>query len=361
MGIGLGIGGNQLRQGREVPESSEELGRASQQDGSKVSHPNATAGTHERLANEHRAYDSVQEFLADTEPGRVGRRAMWLLSADAMELAAIFEHLKSNRRAISWVMVDVLLRRWTALDPEAALAAAEGTEWVRKVWKWWGMNDPDAMLKADAAPPDAVELLLNGIALEDPDYAFKLIEENPSHGSVNVLLAIQTGLRRIDPERALLFSRNWVGAEDGPAIDWARKDAAAVISWYAKNANGREPSYQYRKLVKEIATSDPEEARRLAESLPPGAYRRDLMLAYGETVAAKNPGEALAIAREESSPRIKRGLLTQVGRELAKTDPESSLELLRELVDDVGLIYRRPLRHGSSASGADKPAPGTDE
>lgn len=294
-----------------------------------------------------------------TQPGRYGLIAMNVARADVNELAGLWETLcKQTPR--DWPSAELVMLRWTALDPAGALAAAEknGDQAGDQAcaWRAWARHAPDAALAAARSSEfkPALSYVLLAIAKSNPDRAHALIAEFPNQGTA-FYSALAAGLCAEERfEEAMEMERKSSSMSSETLRAWAAKDPEAALHWLQENSLGAN-GLREKMLFDALLFHHPEKAQALLESLPPGSLRYRFQEAQINSLAASDPERATELARAEVSPSRKAALLASVGRALVDSDPIKALELLREIssaaeIKDSAMISRHP--GGSTSTGS---------
>ena len=245
------------------------------------------------------------------------------------------------------------VERWARENPLAAFAYAQGLppsgqrQSLREtVALAYGARDPDAALAwARSLQPtsrDVMSAVLAGIARADPMRAIDHMEaEGPSGdpylgGAFRLVVgALQnTATPRVPPaaiaDRLLAIDG---GQRDNIAsmfLDyWANQDIDAALDWLLVNIE-RVPDRAYSQLAQRLAESDPSEALRRANRLPP--ERRDEWIRGAVvSMARRDPAGAVQWVAEFRGQSVYDTTATAVIQAAAYANPEQALTLFDSL------------------------------
>ncbi|WP_367872043.1 hypothetical protein [Luteolibacter sp. Populi] len=276
-----------------------------------------------------RSTDTIPDLLAADHGSFAGRFSLWLIDASAEDIAAFWHDYRDRKppEADHWSTV-VMFRRWTQLDPEAAMAAAkrDGAEEAAI----WGraMHDPKAVLPAK---PDFTNRLDNtavyAVMRFNPDLALKMIEEDPTLISETDPDKLANEIAGDDPEKAMTFLlENGQPHLTEPLQRWTRDDPEGALAWMRLRWGMPRMRDDFLSM---LSHEHPGMAGEMAADLPEGAMKRDLQqLAFRELLGS-DPAAALAAARANPVPQPEQ--FAACARAMVGSDPQAALGLMIEL------------------------------
>ncbi|HWB02488.1 MAG TPA: hypothetical protein VG796_05640 [Verrucomicrobiales bacterium] len=200
--------------------------------------------------------------------------------ADCARAAELIDSAPPNLRH---TLTNIIFRRWAALDPAAALRAADGLKtWqsqrrgAETVLKIWAQQDAVAALKAaTSAPPGfvrdrGVSYILYTLAKDDPVRGLELLSHLPK------------------PDHAAFYQvlNAWAAKEPRPAWEWLKSQSDPVRREQAARA----------VLSGMAANGQHKEALTLAEQQPEGRTRLQMISGVMEAWIRKDPTAALSNA-----------------------------------------------------------------
>ncbi len=274
--------------------------------------------------------DSVADLIADRSETQHGRVERWLLPASAAEIAELWrgvadENFESN------TLHELIMARWTAPDPQGAVAASRGSRRELIPWRYWGKADPEgAMAAAAGEPVEAGASVLRGIGEVDSALAVGLLEGHPGVSHYSAIDGITRGLSQTDLQSAVEFARRPSREGDAPLTQWAERDPDALLAWMTKNELGVRLSYGGRDALFALARKHPHRIEELTDSLPSGGVRAGLLVAGIRQLAKVDYEAAAALVERARGMGMGSTLYAELGRALVHQDLDRSLELLRD-------------------------------
>ena len=177
----------------------------------------------------------------------------------------------------------ILLGQWIPSDPTGALEKSAETHLDLYSWQLFGeQKGAEAWKEKGPLKWKQSESLLAGIAMTDPQFVIKLIEQNPRLSSWEILSGILDGLAKTDPIKALDFEISRGRAYPWGALDrsfdyydglakWARESPDKDFNWVWQN---QDLHWHLSFLISEIARSKPQLIRNAIDQLPTGATKK---------------------------------------------------------------------------------------
>ena len=268
-------------------------------------------------------------------PERFGDVSVWVSEASASEVATLWDML-ANETPPDFSMVEILLRRWTALEPEEAVRVANLTGHSGQAWSAWALNDPEKALAAARASrrQRSVEWVIKGIAEQDPDRALALIEKDPALAGF-ALGSVTTQLAKLGRyERALDIKLHYgiTSATDELKL-WAKEDPQAALRWCLKHPYDTGGKANRQAIFECFLTDYPDHANELRSIIKDPA----IQLEFGEQCLAKllekDRQSAIDFVLNHSDPKTRHALATSLGTRLVGSDWQLAADIYRELVD----------------------------
>lgn len=251
--------------------------------------PNATTPTASTPA-------SLRDILAQKDPMRRIQSLLDFVSRIPRDgIAAAISELQQG--APEWdretkMIIHLLLTRWAAEDPDAAIAS---------------LNTIEASKRGEYASS-----ILASIAANDPKRAAAWLDD-PANALVDFPLI----------GHILAGS---VGKE------WVRQDPDAALAWAATLPENQRAG-AYFGILGTLAASDPAKSADIAASLPSGSDKNKLLADIGTAWARRSPDEALAWATSLEGPERTTAMRGALGS-WATTNPAKAAEYIQSLPPD---------------------------
>lgn len=265
------------------------------------------------------------------------RLALWLLDAGPSDMQEFWADY-SNREDRTNDLNDLVFINWTRVDPEAAIAAAEGTEFAKYPWWAWACHEPQKALKEVLARyqgqenQEPIGNVMWGLGEFHPAWLREHIDELPEKWMKD--RALSGYIKWADTESPresidFLKSRGWnihpktlaaLGMEDpGEAyrialelkgdeknyhysdlpdqlIDsLASQDPALLDQLLAQTKSPQERMKIQLKQFEQLLKTDPAAAEEKAKQLPAGWAREDQLSSLAKSYLAENPAKALEL------------------------------------------------------------------
>lgn len=290
--------------------------------------------------------DTLESLLATPDHRVYARLAVWLMDANAEDIAAYWDayHPRESR---SIEVGELIFMHWTRLDPLGALAATEGTPDEGFAWWAWGGHDPAAALaRAHSHRPDHLARVVAGIGEIRGRWARENFDLIPEANRWFFAANLTARDNAADPEEILDFLRErnlsnpnfnfdsrmfraLVRRDPWRALEWLDRHGPAV----ALSRGGLEQ--MTNGFVRVLIDSQPELLEQIAAQSRSPHVRRRIEDALFARQAGEDPHAALAIVREERAPRTAATRLAAVGSEVVHRDPELALEVFGEMFERV--------------------------
>jgi hypothetical protein len=280
---------------------------------------------------------------------------------DFAKLIDVLNALPGHREASDHLLlpvVDIVFRRWAAIDPHAAsLAAArlanrgQQHDALRTVVAAWTQKEGIATLEKLRALP-------NGLArVYGPDLVFdQLAKDNPEQA---LELARESGNKDIANGKFRTIFQNWLERDSDAAISWMQRTigveesarrveliaAISVLGWHDPRRawelvtqlppeSGVRRSTQNDVLSKWM-NDDPDGAVAAVLSIPNASDRGELIRNLGMNSTLRNPSPAEAVLAKLSDPadrqHFQSGLATGIVRSGADADFPRAAQIASEL------------------------------
>jgi hypothetical protein len=239
---------------------------------------------------------SLRDILAQKDPMRRIQSLMDYVSHIPRDgIAAAISELQQG--SPEWdretkMIIHLLLTRWAAEDPDAAIAS---------------LNTIEASKRGEYASS-----ILASIAANDPKRAAAWLDD-PSNTLVDFPLI----------GHILAGS---VGKE------WVRQDPDAALAWAATLPQSQRAG-AYFGILGTLAASDPAKSADIASSLPSGSDKNKLLADIGTAWARRSPDEAVAWASSLEGPERTTAMRGALGS-WATTNPAKAAEFIQSLPPD---------------------------
>ena len=278
--------------------------------------------------------DTLESLLAQGDELSYASVALWLLDADASEMAAFWENRQGKYFPEN--MKRLLLINWTRLDPSTAVATTTGTKLERLVWWAWAASDPMAAL-ASAPTLEMKRLAAQGAGEFDPAWVRENFASIPEDCQQAAIGGILTWKEDSDHVATLDFLQEQAGGRNGSIFrSLARKDPWAAYDWLVENNKLKLGRYtgqsEVEELIAQMKELHPDDLERMAAMTPSGAIRWKMEDALFESLLATDPERALKHAREGKAPLFNAQRLAVIGNKLLATDPGKAFQLGGEIL-----------------------------
>lgn len=246
-----------------------------------------------------------------------------------------------------WMAQDILTRRWSELDPQSGIrwflhggdtAAGPDERAASMILDHWAKRDPAAALNylegltRTDFPDDfayCVVRLINGMLEKDPAAALASWHRAGAPARQAMVEAVFVHLFTNDPTEALREMAN--APFDDRRKAWELigyvKDPGGLIRSLLARPDLDCPTGDFGSIFKSLAGKDPQAAKALAESVPPGPRRAAACRAVLEKLVEDDPAVALTWMEEHAPNNENRSLVYSA---LSETDPQRALELFRQ-------------------------------
>jgi len=304
--------------------------------GSELTSSKPPVATQAQTAPSPSRYSPLPFSVTDPlSPERFGDVSVWVSEASASEVATLWDML-AKETPPDFSMVEILLRRWTALEPEEAIRVANLTGHSGQAWSAWALNDPEKALAAARASrrQRSVEWVVKGIAEQDPDRALALIEKDPALAGF-ALGSITTQLAKHGRYEQALDIKLYYGitsATDELKL-WAKEDPQAALRWCLKHPYDPGAKANRRAIFDSFLTNYPDHQNELRSIIKDPA----IQLEFGEQclvkLLAKDRQSAIDFVWSHSDPKTRHALATSLGIKLVSSDWQLAVDIYRELAD----------------------------
>ena len=292
--------------------------------------------------------ENVETLLAQGEGVSYAGLALWMLDADAGEIADYWARCPKD--GLGGDIERLIFLNWTRLDPQSAVAATSGTDEADMVWWAWAASDPRGALAA--APPEKYHRVAKGIGEFHPAWLMENFSDIPEEAQDEALVGLMTWKENDDPEATLDFLREQ--GRDFHAFTFkalALKDPWAAFDWLQKNGKLEVSRYSGHDgpveiLIREMQNTHPDDLERMAATLPTGKLKRALDGAVFESQLVSDPEKALEAARKTEAPLISAKRLAMIGASLVSSDPDKAFDIAAEILMKLpgGLSPKREIR-----------------
>lgn len=308
----------------------------------------------------HPSTETLESLLAPDHGDLYARLAVWLMDAGEAHIAAYWASDQAGRR--SRAITDLILIRWTRLNPQSAIAAVAGSKEEPRAWWAWSCHDPQtALAAAIAAGSDAVKSVVAGIGEFHPDWLRTHFSEIPEVARDGALAALAKSKGGENPLETLeLLKQNGSDLDFDILNALIRKDPRAAFAWLQENPETQVNQHdghgnRYSPMDVLFATmseEQPDELQRLAARTPAGELRRKMETAQFAALLEADPDAAIQQAKSTTVPRIAAERLTAAGLSMVKTDPARARDIANSLFaifpDALGFVGSVEYPNGSN-------------
>ncbi|RYD23312.1 MAG: hypothetical protein EOP88_04685 [Verrucomicrobiaceae bacterium] len=269
-----------------------------------------------------RSAETVESLAAQGASASYADLAVWLVDADAAEIAAYWESGKEAK--LDGDKERLIFLNWTRLDPQAAISAVAGTDRAGMAWWAWAANDPKAALASGSG--DRLKDVARGIGEFQPKWLMENFDQIPEAVRQDALGGLLTWKENEDPAATLDFLKQQGSPFNATLFrTFCRKDPWAAYDWLQKNKrNGFVSDRALDTLLDAMKSSHPDDLDRLAAMTPSGQVKRKVEDFVFESLLARDPEEALKRAKGMDAPLVAALRLGQVGASVLATDPEKA-------------------------------------
>lgn len=262
-------------------------------------------------------------------PELYDRLALWLLDASAAEMQEFWLSY-SVRPDRSNNLNDLVFINWTRVDPEAAILAAEGTEFAHYPWRLWACHEPEKALREVLARYQGQEdqkrlgEVAWGLGEFHPDWLREHIDELPEEIRSRALAGYRKLADTENPRESIAFLKS-----QGKQIDL--------------------------KTIASIGRENPLEAYELAVELEGQGYHdRGLPGDLIDSIANENPAFLEHLKDHIKAPQDQKKVALKQFATLLATDPEAAQKQIEEL--PAILACPTFVRNGSKKNGCAPPS-----
>ena len=269
------------------------------------------------------------------------RLALWLLDASPSDMQEFWNEY-SLREDHTNNLNDLVFINWTHIDPEAAIAAANGTDFARYPWWAWACNEPQKALTevlarhGEPGNRDRIGEVMLGLGEFHPAWLREHIDELP-----------EEWMR----DHALMGYTKWPDSENPrESIEFLRKRGLKVDQESLTSFALESPLAAYELALELQDENGPNHGNKLTEQLIDSLARQDPALLDHLLDHAKSPQRKLEIQRKQFEGLLKidpeaahdrvqnmpdswarQDLLAIMAKHYALTDPQKTLQYAAEI------------------------------
>ncbi|MGE9268010.1 MAG: hypothetical protein ACQKBY_07925 [Verrucomicrobiales bacterium] len=344
LGFALGY---QAKQSRLSPSPGAEPSPNSETRAAPTRRPSSHPSRRERqeFAHDTPSALNLDDILAlpDSEDDVYAPLALWLTDASAEEIATYWNHLQQNEK-INSNLAKLIMANWTQLDPQAALAAAEGTYYIRHVWSSWAANDPEQALAAALATksPDHVGSVAWGLAEFRPAWFRENYEKIPADRRRSAWRGYQHANDLSDPLAALEFARehklpNKLREKSLQAL--AREDPLAAFEWIRNQPLNYQNGLLFDSLLDSLALASPRELSLITSMATNPERKSRLEFLLFKQELSEDPAAAEARLAAVKAPIQRDNMRIALAEHHLRDHPEKALKLVTELFKNDSAIH----------------------
>ncbi|RYD49658.1 MAG: hypothetical protein EOP85_01210 [Verrucomicrobiaceae bacterium] len=272
-----------------------------------------------------RSAETLETLVAKEGGATYADIALWLVDADAGQIAAYWESCKDGK--LDGDRERLIFLSWTRLDPNAAVAATASTDRAGMAWWAWAASDP--MTALASAGDDRLEDVARGIGEFQPKWLMANFHHIPEAVRRNAVGGLLTWKENEDPAATLDFLKEHeFGFNKTLFRTLCLKDPWAAYDWLQKNESGdSKANSAMDTLLETMRSAHPDDLERLGAMAPSGRMKRKVEDFIFASLLEKDPESALAEAKDIEAPAVAAIRLAQVGKSLMKTDPDKAFEV----------------------------------
>ena len=279
--------------------------------------------------------ESLETITAQAEDVAYASLALWLLDADAGEIAEYWQRIASSQPTTDEKRL--LFFNWMRVNPLGAIAATAGGEDASLAWWAWAASDP-AQAMAAAGTDEQKKRVAKGIGEFQPGWLRDHFSELPEEVKNDALAGLSTWKETDDPAGMLdLFLENDRGFQSHIFKAFALKDPWKAFDWLEKNNMLQPTRYSnysggVEVLIEQMKKAHPDDLERMAVTMPYGKLKRMMEDAAFEGLIASDPAKALKSAKETEAPLMAAKRLGIIGSGLLSTDPDKAFDIAAEIL-----------------------------
>lgn len=294
------------------------------------------------------------------------RLALWMLDASAVEMQEFWlsYSLRTDR---SNDLNDLVFINWTRVDPEAAIAAAEGTEFANYPWWAWACHEPEKALSEVLARYQGQEDQKHigevawGIGEFHPDWLREHFDELPEEWMQRrALSGYSKWADTENPRESIAFLKEQGWRINPKTLAALGRENPLEAYDLAVELKGDGSNYANRglpeELIETLANEDPALLGQLKDHIKSPTGKMSIQLKQFEALVASDPEAARKQVEQLSESWVKQDQLAMLATHYLETDPAQATELAARIFEGKGEILDRYTRihteNGSSGSGA---------
>ncbi len=299
---------------------------------------------------------SLDEVFAAEGVDRNLRMTVFIQNATSGELAeALARADEEGSRHAS--LTDQIWLRWTEVDPAAAVASSHG--WGQAWWAW-AKTDPQAALAAARGNKENLVRVIRSIGDGDPDWARRLIAENPEADQPMVWDGVLDSLTKQNPAAAATLALEQKANLKGVLEKWTSRQPDAARAWIAALPDGPSKRNAMVTFVRKRVAMDPAAGLPEAVTLPPGQDRDAILTAAVTSLAVTDPDAAFTAAQTLPPGDGRQQALGALAEKLVADDPAKSLAVLaqiswREAVSPAQQMWEYSVGEGRGTGSSSEP------
>ncbi|MFT6864653.1 MAG: hypothetical protein ACJAVK_003221, partial [Akkermansiaceae bacterium] len=293
------------------------------------------------------------------------RLALWLLDASASEMQEFWTSYTAREDRTN-DLNDLVFINWTRVDPEAAIAAAEGTEFSKYPWWAWACHEPEKALSEVLARYQGQENMEHigevawGLGEFHPAWLRDNLDDLPEKWMRDRALSGYVKFADTEnPRESIEFLKSHRWNIDQKTIAAFGRDDPLAAYQLALELKGNDDNYRYHnlpdQLVDSLAAEDPILLNRLLAHVKSPQGKMKIQLKQFEGLLKRDPAAAEEKAKELPKGWAKEDQLAALARHHFKDNPEKAVEIAAFILQENGgldsrytWIYREG---GSSGSG----------
>jgi|GEM_PF-1612217 len=291
------------------------------------------------------------------------RLALWLLDASASEMQEFWTSYTAREDRTN-DLNDLVFINWTRVDPEAAIAAAEGTEFAKYPWWAWACHEPEKALSEVLARYPGQENRARigevawGLGEFHPNWLRENLDDLPEKWMRDhALLGYVKFADTENPRESIEFLKSHGGNIDQKTIAaFGREDPLAAYQ-LALELKGNDGNYRYQELpdqlVDSLAADDPVLLDHLLAHVKSPQGKIKIQRKQFEGLLKRDPAAAEEKAKELPKGWAKEDQLAALAKHHFKDNPDKAIEIAALMLKENGNPNSRItwIYHEGSASG----------
>ncbi|YCM42844.1 hypothetical protein V2O64_16165 [Verrucomicrobiaceae bacterium 227] len=290
--------------------------------------------------------DTIASLAEIPAPQLYDRLALWLLDASASEMQEFWTTYTARTDRTN-DLNDLVFINWTRVDPEAAIAAAEGTEFDKYPWWAWACHEPEKALSEVLARYPGQEYqkqignVMWGLGEFHPAWLREHIDELPEKWMRDRALSGYVKFADTDnPLESIEFlKKHGRNIPRDTLVALGREDPLAAYQ-LALELKASESNYRYRELpdqlIDSLASENPALLDQLLPQITSPSGKMKIQFKQFESLLKLDPAAAEEQAKQLPKGWAREDQLAALAKHHLKENPEKAIEITALLLKDGG-------------------------